>query len=88
MLREFLAAKHLTPSELLHSSKHQKTLLAAGDLLETAIRKTAAEQAAATNTSPVKRFEGTYRLWSTRFLRSPWQTIAKHQSQHWTDTPA
>jgi len=57
MLREFLAAKHLTPSELLHSSKHQKTLLAAGDLLETAIRKTAAEQAAATNTSPVKRFE-------------------------------
>ena len=26
LLRDFLAANHLTPSELLHSKKHQNTL--------------------------------------------------------------
>ena len=57
LLREFLAANHLTPTELLHSSKHQRTLSQADDLLEKAILTTAAEQAEATNTSTAKRAE-------------------------------
>ena len=57
LLRDFLAANQLTPSEVLHSSRHQKTLYAANGSLDQAIQATATEQATANNTSPATRLE-------------------------------
>ena len=57
LLRDFLNAHHLTPSELLHSSKHLRTLSDADSVLDIAVRTAAAAQAEATNTSPIQRLE-------------------------------
>ena len=57
LLRDFLDANQLTPSEVLHSSKHQETLYAANGSLEKAIQIAATEQATATSTSPATRVE-------------------------------